>query len=741
MDCIIKRVKGVYRQVYQFKDCNFDKLSYHYLQSDLENMILNEGNDIDDKWELWKDEVIKVLNRIVPKKKVLIKRNNPWIDAEVIHASNVKSTLWRKAKKSGKESDLNKYKKVNNDLKKLCNKKYQDYINDTFLDMNEDPKKFWGMVNCKSKKSRIPDGMVYGSKVSTNTSEKIEMFNDYFYKSFNDKNYELPTVHNKVHPDLGQLTLEIVDVQKAMENVNINKAVGHDGIPNVVLRNCAKYLAPSLTLLFNYSLDKGVIPKDWKRANIVPIFKNGDKNNVENYRPVSLLCVIGKIMERCIHNHIFYKTKELLYVNQFGFFPGRSTTSQLLKFYEIIHSNLDNNIQTDVLYLDFSKAFDCVPHSLLVHKLKTFGFHGRLYLWFEEYLRNREQRVVIDGLESKYKTVLSGVPQGSILGPLLFLYFINDIYCEISENCHIYLYADDSKIMSTINNYEDCLIFQEQIDKLYSWSKLWGMKFNPLKCKHMSFTRKRSDFYMVYKLNDCEILKVASFNDLGVIVCDNLNWSIHVNNCIRKANQRLGIVKRTIGFNVSPDLKLMVYKALVRPLLEYASVIWSQPYNKKLIKKIESVQRRATKYILNNYALNYAGRLKACSLLPLTYRREFLDCIFFYNYLNGFINTDLGNFVELYDQHGINTRYRSGTNLKVKGLKTECLRNFFSYRIVVLWNSLPEEIKSIELNTSGTNQGFKKALKAFYLNKMVNEFEDEDTCTWVTGCRCNLCRS
>ena len=211
------------------------------------------------------------------------------------------------------------------------------------------------------------------------------------------------------------------------------KANGPDNLPTLIIKECAVELATSLTYIFNQSLALGHFPNCWKEANIVPIHKKAERKYVENYRGISLLPVLSKVFERYVYNYVYPHIRNKIYHFQHGFLKQSSTVTQLLEVMNDINNSLDNNHQTDVIYLDFSKAFDSVPHYLLVHKLKSYGFSENLMNWFRDYLSSRKQRVCIDGCCSQWLPVLSGVPQGSILGPILFLLYVNDIYSSFSD--------------------------------------------------------------------------------------------------------------------------------------------------------------------------------------------------------------------------------------------------------------------------------------------------------------------
>jgi hypothetical protein len=489
--------------------------------------------------------------------------------------------------------------------------------------------------------------------------------------------------------------------------------------------------------MYNLSLSRGVIPSDWKKANIVPVYKKGDKNMVENYRPISLLSTVGKVLERCVHQLVYTVISNDIVQVQHGFMSKKSTSTQLVEFYDIIYKNVDNHIQTDVVYLDLAKAFDSVPHNLLLLKLKSYGIGGRLLLWFKVYLSNRRQRVVVEGNCSEYKRVLSGVPQGSILGPLLFVMYINDIVKEINNDSFLYLYADDSKLGRTIMTINDCTELQAELNKLVFWSHKWGLKFNARKCCVMSFLKDKNKIVYNYTMMEQTLDRVSNTADLGLIICDNLRWDDNIMKIVNNANKRLGMLKRSLGYGCNMQVKLLGYKALIRPLLEVNSIIWHCD-TRKLLNQVESVQRRATKYILCDYSSSYEERLNRCNLLPLSLRRDYLDIVFLYNYFHDLHYASL-------NIHFINnrlTRTRAATDalmLPVRPCKHEYHRKWYCNRVVPYWNKLPFECRNLELCTNGTNFEFKINLKLWIQNFFQNNFISDNCCTWKIHCGCSNC--
>jgi hypothetical protein len=440
---------------------------------------------------------------------------------------------------------------------------------------------------------------------------------------------------------------------------------------------------------------------------------------------------------------VYNITRQDIIPDQHGFMTNRSTTTQLIDFYNNVNKVVDDGGQVDVVYLDFSKAFDRVPHNILINQLQSFGFSNKLLSWFKNYLSNRFQRVVINGHESSYLPVLSGVPQGSILGPLLFLYYINNCPTFISPNSKLYLYADDSKLSCPINDVNDCISLQHDLNALVNWSHIYGMSFNVSKCNYMSFSRKRLPVSYSYCIEGNILVQVREFVDLGITVSDNLAWDLHIDSCLKKANKRLGLIKRSTGISCSSKVKLLCYTSLVRPLVEHNSQLWAG-CNKKHTLKLESLQRRATKYITGYKEIPYDIRLKECSLLPLSLRREFLDCVFIYNCIHQLIDFDISLIVNFVNPDGVNVRLRNNNSdplmLKVNRVNSETYRRFYTNRIPHIWNSLPFDIRNIDLSHSGYNTCFKTQLKAWFFSIFCDKFLNDNPCTWTVKCTCINCR-
>ena len=424
-------------------------------------------------------------------------------------------------------------------------------------------------------------------------------------------------------------------VEKLISNIKPHKASGPDDIPNLVLKNCSKALAPGIAVLFQKSIDTGELPKDWKDANVTPVFKKGDKHLAENYRPVSLTSVISKLLEHIIchelHAH-FDKNNVLTNVNH-GFRTGYSCETQLTITTDDFTKNSENGIQTDVAILDFSKAFDTVPHQKLLHKLSCYGVKGSLHSWIKSFLCHRQMKVLVNGESSQETEVLSGVPQGTVLGPLLFLVHINDLPDSVQSS--VRLFADDCLLYRQIRSNKDQEILQNDLKNLEIWANNWGMRFNAKKCYILSITNKGIQKF--YELNSC-ILKEVDHNPyLGVILSKDLKWETHTDQICKKANSALGFIQRNLK-KCPPECKKTAYVALVRSTLEYAAVVWD-PFLEKDIAKIEKIQRKAARFIKNDYKSRSPGcvtkMLQDLDLKPLKDRRKEKRLCFLYNIQKG----------------------------------------------------------------------------------------------------------
>ena len=733
------KVKQSSRSVFNFKKANWQGLKEELRQSDLNGIINSNVHNISLACQLWTNKILEIVDKYIPKIRLKNRASPPWIDSEVLLLSKKKEHLRKRAHRTNSPEHWSSYRRLRNNLKTLLNVKYNQYIRDTFDDVSVNPKRFWGLVRSRCKNKSIPNEVCYNNITESSPKGKANLFNAFFSSNFLSgiSDDVLPNITTFINPRLTNLHVDVVDVRLLLSTLNPNKACGPDNLPAIILKECAAEISPSLTYLYNLSLSTGIVPDLWKIANVSPVYKKGDKQSCANYRPISLLCITSKILERATLNKIYSHVSPFITDSQHGFLPGRSTVTQLTAVLHKINNFLDAGTQTDMIFLDFTKAFDSVSHVLLIHKLKTFGFSDVLLQWFSNYLSDRYQNVVLDGISSDPTCVTSGVPQGSILGPFLFLLYTNDIGKNISNETNIVLYADDAKLLRPIHSINDCLSLQLDLDTLQNWSNIWKLSFNSNKCKVLSFSRSaKVDFQ--YHIHNEPLSRVDEFNDLGVTVSYNLSWKTHVRNIVQNANRLLGLIKRTLTNHAPTKSKLLLYNSLIRPSLLYASTVWFPDKND--LQLIEGIQRRATKFILNDYYSDYKSRLINLGLVPLSFLREIADLCFFYKCFHNFYNFDILEICPLQNTPGCHTR-SNDEYLRLKSLpfNTETASQFYTKRIVKLWNNLPAPIKSITCSTNRVIP-FKKRLYAHYKFKLSTVYDPENTCSWVSHCRCARCR-
>ena len=374
---------------------------------------------------------------------------------------------------------------------------------------------------------------------------------------------------------------------------------------------------------------------------------------------------------------------------QHGFRKHRSCVTQLLEVMNDFTNYIDNKKNIDILYLDFSKAFDTVPHERLLNKLNAYGITNNVHKWIQSFLSDRKQRVRINKSYSDFSPITSGIPQGSILGPVLFIIFINDLPDNVSSNCKIF--ADDTKIYNTTENSQ---AIQDDINSLMEWSDTWQLRFNAQKCNvlHIGKATIENEYFMGD--NNTKINSVKQEKDIGVTFDRKLNFDIHINSAVNKANQLIGLIKRSFEY-LDRDMFLKLYKAIIRPHLEYANVIW-HPIYKRQQSSLENAQRHATKILCSIKHMSYKERLVYLNLPSIKYRQLRNDLIQTFKVMHGIDNIDKSSIFSIneYDK----TR---NSTMKLYKLRSNSLvrSNYFANRVNNTWNKLQESTKmSSDLN-------------------------------------------
>lgn len=400
-------------------------------------------------------------------------------------------------------------------------------------------------------------------------------------------------------------------------------------------------MAIPVTIIFNHSLRTSEFPAPWKVSNVRPIFKNGSRSNVTNYRSIAKLAFLPKIFESLVCDHIAFFARPLIPLEQHGFVKHRSTITNLVEFTSFALNAMEKIGQVDVIYKDLSKAFDKVSHRRLCQKLIKLGFPPYWVEWIRSYLTNRTQRVKIGNTTSSLFNVLSGVPAGSHLGPLLFVLFVSDIG-DVIKFSKFLMYADDIKLFVAIESIEDCLRLWHDVEAVAKWCNENGLPLNEKKCVAFSFTRKRTPIMFDYSINGNILLRPDNVSDLGVTMDSRLSGVAHIDKTIGRANALLGFIIRCAREFKDPYTIKTLFCTLVRSILEYASVIWTPTYAIH-DQRIESVQKKFLLFALQNLFPRrqwdqlppYQARLQLLNLQSLSTRRKITDLVFYYKLING----------------------------------------------------------------------------------------------------------
>ena len=697
---------------------NHAKANYSNMNKELESKLQPEiyNNDVDSLWNHIKDNIIIAQKNNTPVINSI--KSQKWktlgsipLDGDITAEIRKKHRLWQRYYETKSIEKFEQYKQQRNKVTRLLESSQKEHEKSLSENAKNNPKKLWKYIKSKLKtKTGISPLLKPDKTLTKDEQEKAEVLSNYFATVLEEEPPgAIPNLPPRklVTPPLENITITEEKVLKKLKKLNPNKSCGPDQITPKLIKEIAEPLTPSLTKLYKNSLSTSEVPDDWKLATVTPIFKKGDKKDPSNYRPVSLTSVIGKNLE----SHVYDAIVEHMHSNnlfspfQYGFIKNRSTTLQLLKVLQLWVNDLDEGLAIDNVNMDFRKAFDKVPHRRLLYKLSTYGIQGKVLQWIENFLKNRHQRVCVSGYVSDWTEVVSGIPQGSVLGALLFVIYINDLPDNIQSD--IFLFADDTKFFRKVEDSDDAAIIQQDLNTLYQWSNDWLLKFHPDKCVVIRLSVTSENWYYKYTLGNDELEYVDLVKDLGVFVDTELKFRHHISTKVNKANSIMGTIRRSFKYLDHTTFKLL-FCAQVRTIVEYANPFWC-PYLKKDIEMIENVQRRATKYLQGMKDLNYEQRLRKLNLTTLAYRRLRGAMIEVYKIFHIYNRSTTPN-ISLY-LGNIHTR---GHNYKLfynRSERTHPKLHSFNQRVVKPWNSLPTPV----VNSPSLNS-FKNSLDKHWSN-------------------------
>ena len=534
------------RTIFHYSQANVDHIQQAINLFDWENVFLN--TDVNAQVFIFSNTVLNILNNYIPHEtKICDDRDPPWMTTKIKELISQKIKIYFRIKKSN-NSVLSKQllQSLQQHLSKSienAKNKYFFRISEKLNNPNTSIKCYWSLIKTLLNGKKVPciPPVYDNNRYVTDFKEKCQLFNSYFSEQCTLlKNIStLPNTCSKhTNNILDTIVFSKEDIYKIIKNLNPNKAHGHDMISIRMIKLCGISICKPLEIIFQNCLRSGKFPSEWKKANVVPTFKKGDKQCIKNYRPVSLLPVCGKVFEQLLYNKMFsfFSENDLVSPKQSGFRPGDSCTNQLLSIAHEILSAFDDGHEVRGVFLDISKAFDRVWHEGLLFKLQQYGISGELITLIKDFLSCRKQRVVLNGQHSSWADVKAGVPQGSILGPLLFLIYINDLPNGLNSN--VKLFADDTSLFSVVHNITD------------------------------------------------------SANLLNIDLSKINEWAQHLKSALKKISKTVGLLRKFQGILPRTSL-ITIYKSFARPHLDYGDIIYDQTFNESFHQRIESIQYNA----------------------------------------------------------------------------------------------------------------------------------------------------
>ena len=540
------------------------------------------------------------------------------------------------------------------------------------------------------------------------------------YKSvFSDPIHQSVYVDSTAHIDHSIIDIDFTEdeIIDAIDELSNTSSSGPDGLAAILLKKCKKSISKPLFILWRSCLDQGVTPSDLKIAHIIPIHKGGHQGLASNYRPIALTSHIIKVFEKVMRNKLvlYLEENNLFNKSQHGFRQGRSCLSQLLAHYDEILSLLEAGYNVDTIYLDFAKAFDKVDHGIVLEKLSLLGINGKILSWIKSFLLARSQYVLVNGFLSDPCEVTSGVPQGSVIGPLLFLILIGDIDIEV-KNSFLSSFADDTRVGKGISDETDSLHLQIDLKAIYKWAKNNNMNFNNTKFELLRYgyisDLKQKTCY--YDPDGIPIPEKDNIRDLGVIMSNSGAFSEHINRVCQSARDMCSWILRTFKSR-SPELMKTTWKSLVLPILDYCSQLWC-PTKQGLIKQLESIQQSFTRKIQVDEAMDYWDRLSHFKMYSLQRRRERYRILYVWKILENHVpNISSGGnsgIKKLHSERNGRTCFipflKPSIPVKVQRLREGSL----AYHGSQLFNALPKELRNI---TNCSLLSFKHKLDKFLI--------------------------
>lgn len=686
---------------------NFKNYSTENFQDDLHQTSwesVNTSLTVEDGWNEFITTFTRVSDRHAP---LATKRARavtlPWLTNEIRAAMRKRDFYHRRAQKTKTDNDWIVYKDLRNKTTHLIRDSKRNYYSNVINANKKDQGKLWKTLKSaisNTKKSPHVGLLETTAGIKQEPHEIAHGFSDHFRTAVTKIRSNLQAVCTRSTPRKSSAVLRLSSIKEdfvcsELRKIKATKSTGLDNIPARLLKDGAVVISKPLTILLNRSLTEGTIPSDWKHATITPIHKSGSTSDAANYRPISTLPVFAKILERAVHAMVYSYLQEhrLLSKYQSGYRPLHSTCTCLADVTNKLLHNMDKGQLTGMVFLDLSKAFDTIDHYLMLDKLISLGFSDTAVIWFKAYLTDRTQSVRVNGVVSDPQPIQFGVPQGSILGPLLFITYINDLP-SVVKNCDIQLYADDTLLFYSSNSIEDiesCL--SADLSSIISWLDSNYLFLNYKKTKVMlTGTHQRlakvNDFCVL--VNSKTLGRVYQFKYLGLVLDPTLSWNDHIDHMSSKISSRLGMLRKARKV-IPRDACITLYNAMILPLFDYCAAVWDG-CSKTNRDYLDKLQARAAS-IIEGRKVVQSEIQELLGWPTLDTRRKYQICLQVFKCINGLAPAYLiDNFQFSRDFHHYNTRNKD--QIRLPRAKTSKYQSSFKYHGAKTWNDLPAHIRN-----------------------------------------------